>query len=92
MGPYRSVVIGDYEILKDVFRLDATTDRPPMWQFLNQYFRYGNGQDSRGIVFRLKNFTFKRNYNDNNIRYMCENDRFFLVAKTKNGKNKEGSH
>jgi len=51
LGPYLSVVIGDYEILKDLSKLDAFTPRPPMWQWFNQYFRFGNGIDSRGVLW-----------------------------------------
>ena len=54
LGSHKSVVIGDYEILKDLFKLDAVTDRPPMMQWFNPYFRYGNGKDARGILFRFE--------------------------------------
>ena len=54
LGSHKSVVIGDYEILKDLFKLDAVTDRPAMMQWANQYFRYGNGKDSRGLLFRFE--------------------------------------
>ena len=52
LGPYQSVVIGDYEILKEVSKLDAFTPRAPMWQWINKYFRFGDGTDSRGLLFR----------------------------------------
>ena len=52
LGPYKAIVIGDYEMLKDLFKLDVTTDRPQMMQWANAYFRFGNGNDSRGLLFR----------------------------------------
>ena len=48
----RSVVIGDYETLKDLFRFDTLTPRPPFMQWGSQYFRYGDGRTSRGLMFR----------------------------------------
>ena len=55
LGPSpRIVIIGDYLILKEVFKDDKSTDRPPnfmMW--FNQEFRSGNGHDSRGLLFSL---------------------------------------
>ena len=38
--------------MKDLFKHDAVTDRPLMMQWFNKEFRYGNGQDSRGLIFR----------------------------------------
>ena len=54
LGPNkRVVVIGDYEILKDIFKHDELTYRPPSGHSGN--FRHGEeGKgDSRGLIFRL---------------------------------------
>ena len=55
LGPSpRTVIIGDYFMLKEVFKDDKSTDRPPdfmMW--FNQEFRSGNGHDSRGLLFSV---------------------------------------
>ena len=55
LGPSpRIVIIGDYLILKEVFKDDKSTDRPPnfmMW--FNKEFRSGNGHDSRGLLFSV---------------------------------------
>ena len=54
VGPSpRIVVIGDYYILKEVLKDDRSTGRPPNFTWFNQEFRFGNGQESRGLVFSL---------------------------------------
>ena len=54
LGPKkRLVVIGDYEILKDVFGNDELTYRAPSAH--HWIFRHGdkeNPQDARGLIFR----------------------------------------
>ena len=70
LGSHKTVVIGDYEILKDLFKLDAVTDRPPMIQWFNQYFRYGNGKDCRGVLFRSEN-QMVRKYSKQSNKFDC---------------------
>ena len=53
IGPKkRTVVIGDYEILKDIFKHDELTYRPPSPH--NAVFRHGDKAkgDSRGLISR----------------------------------------
>ena len=47
------MIIGDYHILKEVFKDDKSTDRPPSLMWFNQEFRSGNGHDSRGLIFSV---------------------------------------
>ena len=82
LGSHKSVVIGDYEILKDLFKLDAVTDRPPMMQWFNPYFRCGNGEDARGILFRFEKLIVS-NYSQLLINW--------LVVKGRSGKNRGDS-
>ena len=49
----RIVILGEYETLKEVFRHDKSTERPPSTQWPNKEFRSGNGHDSRGLIFSV---------------------------------------
>ena len=52
LGPSpRVIVIGDYGTLKEVFKDDKASARPPEMLWFNTYFRFGNGDDSRGLLF-----------------------------------------
>ena len=53
LGPNRRcVVVSDVAVLKELFQgTDALTARPPNMQWINKYFRFGNGHDSRGLLF-----------------------------------------
>ncbi len=52
LGPSeRMVFIADYHALKEVFKDDKATSRPQQIMWFNKYFRYGNGYDSRGLLF-----------------------------------------
>jgi len=54
LGPSpRIVILGEYETLKEVFRHDKSTERPPSTQWPNKEFRSGNGHDSRGLIFSV---------------------------------------
>ena len=54
LGPgKKTVVIGDYNILKEAFKEDKLNSRPVELMWMNQYFRYGNGRDSRGLLFSV---------------------------------------
>ena len=54
LGPSkRTVVIGDYDILKEAFKDDKLNSRPVELMWMNQYFRYGNGKDARGLLFSV---------------------------------------
>ena len=54
LGPSkRSVVIGDYQLLKEAFKDDKLNSRPLDLMWANQYFRFGNGKDSRGLLFSV---------------------------------------
>ena len=56
LGPgKRAVVIGDYNILKEAFKDDKLNSRPKELMWMNQYFRFGNGTDSRGLLFTVVN-------------------------------------
>ena len=59
LGPHKAVVIGDYGTLKDLFKHDVVNDRPAMFQWINKYFRHGNGKDSRGLIFRFVRRQYK---------------------------------
>merc|ERR1712004_529087 len=47
------VVIGDYDILKEAFKDDKLNSRPLELMWGNEYFRFGNGKDSRGLLFSV---------------------------------------
>nr|AKH03502.1 cytochrome P450 3036B1 [Paracyclopina nana] len=52
LGPSpRMVIIGDYQVLKEVFKEESSTFRPVEMNWGNAYFRSGNGYDSRGLLF-----------------------------------------
>lgn len=52
LGPNkRCVVIGDFQMLKEAFSGEKTNARPPHQHFFNKEFRFGDGTDSRGIVY-----------------------------------------
>ena len=54
LGPSeRMVVIADYEVLKEAFNSHVLTSRPQMVLWFNEYFRFGNGYDSRGLIFSV---------------------------------------
>jgi hypothetical protein len=36
---------------QDAFKDDGLAARPPALNWFNKYFRYGNGTDSRGLIF-----------------------------------------
>ena len=56
LGPSkRIVVLGDYNILKEAFKDDKLNSRPYELMWGNQYFRYGDGTDSRGLIFTVVN-------------------------------------
>ena len=68
LGPNkRCVVIGDFKLLKDAFSGEKANARPPDQQWFNKEIRYGDGTDSRGIVFshgeewsQQRRFTMRR--------------------------------
>ncbi len=43
------IIIVSY--FKDVFRSEDLVLRPPSVQWSNKYFRFGDGTDSRGLIF-----------------------------------------
>ena len=45
-------MVSDVRVLRELFQgTDAFPARPPNMQWINQYFRFGNGRDSRGLLF-----------------------------------------
>ena len=59
LGPSkRIVIIGDYNILKEAFKDDKLNSRPLEMMWANQYFRYGDGTDSRGLLFSVVSFRY----------------------------------
>ena len=59
MGPSKkSVVIGDYQSLKEAFKDDKGNGRPLDFMWLNEEFRHGDGTDSRGILFSVVSNVF----------------------------------
>ena len=65
MGPSKRVVfIGDYHSLKEAFKDEKGNGRHPDMMWFNETFRYGNGDDARGLLFSSvsmpgKSFSFK---------------------------------
>ena len=54
MGPSKkSVVIGDYQSLKEAFKDDKGSGRPLDFMWFNEYTRHGDGTDSRGVLFSV---------------------------------------
>ena len=63
LGPSeRMVVIADYEVLKEAFNNHVLASRPQMVLWFNEYFRYGNGYDSRGLLFSVASTYTGGNY------------------------------
>ena len=59
MGPSKkSVVIGDYQSLKEAFKDDKGNGRPLDFMWLNEEFRHGDGTDSRGLLFSVVSNVF----------------------------------
>ena len=54
LGPTkRTVVIGDYDTLKEAFKDENINSRPFELMWMMGYFRFGNGTDSRGLLFSV---------------------------------------
>ena len=70
MGPSpRLVVIGDLQALKEAFKDDRGNGRPPEQMWFNEEFRFGNGQDSRGLLFSVVgNISYLR-FSERSFRY-----------------------
>ena len=52
LGPSKkSVVIGDYQSLKEAFKGDKGSGRPLDFMWFNEEIRHGDGTDSRGLLF-----------------------------------------
>ena len=50
LGRIRPVFIGDFYVIKEVFNMNATTQKPVIWY--NRYFRFGTSKGSSGLAFR----------------------------------------
>ena len=88
LGPSkRIVVIGDYDILKEAFKDDKLNSRPLELMWANEYFRFGNGKDSRGLIFTVVKMYFEFNASEANYRVwtMIRNT---LYDKTNSGSSK----
>ena len=54
MGPSKpAVVIGEYHSLKEALKDDKGNGRHPDIMWMNETFRYGNGNDARGVLFSM---------------------------------------
>ena len=63
MGPSKpAVIIGEYHSLKEALKDDKGNGRHPDIMWMNETFRYGNGNDARGVLFSMVS-KFKKSIN-----------------------------
>ena len=92
LGPSkRIVVIGDYDILKEAFKDDKLNSRPLELMWANQYFRFGNGKDSRGLIFTVVKM-FLKFLKGKRVTDRIPDQILFFVYRVKNGQNNEDLH
>ena len=64
-----------FELLnfQEIFKNDGLSSRPPELNWFNEYFRYGNGTDSRGLVFSQgSEWTEQRRFALRNLRFVSK--------------------
>ena len=85
LGPSkRTVVIGDYDILREAFKDGKLNSRPLELQWGNEYWRYGDGTDSRGLIF-----TVVKSWK---IIWVSKSENLLNLYRVKNGLNNDDLH